>query len=292
MRQLGNRQPFAYRESYRRDTRYQMSQLLTGSVTGFIRRAVRFLLPVTCATCSSPLTDDPIPYFCSKCWSAIALHSPSRCARCDYPFLSTAATSHSQHHLCHSCRQRLPSYTKAWTLYPYLPPLQDAIQLFKYGGKVSLVGPLARLMIDRLPPLESIHLIVPVPLHINRLREREFNQSLLLADRIGRHLSIPVSCTDLVRISSAPAQTSLPRKERLNNLRNAFRVIHPKSIADKRILLIDDVFTTGATVNQCAKALRKAGSGDVFPLTLCRTLDTSHVPDRILAERAHTKPGF
>lgn len=269
-----------------------MPRSLVGSVPGFIRHAVRFLMPSACAACHTPLTDDPIPHFCSNCWQAIAVPHASHCARCDHPFLSQAATSHSQHHICHSCRQQPPSYTKAWTLYPYLPPLQDAIHLFKYGGKVSLAVPLARLMIDRLPPLESINLIIPVPLHIERLREREFNQSLLLADRIGRHLNIPVSCADLVRTSSAPAQTTLPRKERLNNLRGAFTVPRPESIAGKHILLIDDVFTTGATVNHCAKALRKSGSGDVFPLTLCRTMDTSHVPDRILAERARTRPGF
>lgn len=269
-----------------------MPRSLVKPVSGLIRQALRFLIPSNCAACHTPLTDDPTPYFCSNCWHTIAVHHPSRCARCDLPFLSLAATSHNRHPICHSCRHHPPSYTKAWTLYPYLPPLQDAIHLFKYGGKVSLAVPLARLMIDRLPPLESINLIIPVPLHIGRLREREFNQSLLLADQIGRHLNIPVSCADLVRTSPAPPQTTLPRKERLNNLRDAFTVPRPESVAGKHILLIDDVFTTGATVNQCAKALRKAGSGDIFPLTLCRTMDTSHVPDRILAQRARARPDF
>jgi ComF family protein len=157
--------------------------------------------------------------------------------------------------------------------------------LFKYRGKVSLAAPLARLMIDRLPVLGSIDLIMPVPLHAVRLREREFNQSLLLADRIGRHLGIPVSCADLIRTLASPAQTSLSRKDRLSNLRGAFTAPHPASITGKRILLIDDVFTTGATVNECAKTLRKAGSGDVFVLTLGRTVDASQVPDRVLAKR-------
>jgi len=269
-----------------------MPRSLVESVHRLIRQAVRFLIPIDCAACHTALTDDPTPYFCATCWSTIAAPTPSRCARCDHPFLSTAATSHCRFHICHSCRQRPPSYTKAWTLYPYLPPLQNAIHLYKYGGKVSLATPLARLMIDRLPALESIDLIIPVPLHIGRLREREFNQSLLLADQIGRHLNIPVSCTDLIRTSSAPAQTTLPRKERLKNLRGAFTVPHQELIAGKHILLIDDVFTTGATVNQCAKALRKAGSGNIFPLTLCRTMDTSHVPDRILAQRTRARPGF
>jgi ComF family protein len=142
-------------------------------------------------------------------------------------------------------------------------------------------------MIDQLPALDSIDLIMPVPLYVGRLREREFNQSLLLADRIGRHLSMPVSCADLIRIGPSPAQTTLSRKDRLNNLRGAFSVPHPESIAGKRILLIDDVFTTGATVNECAKTLRKAGSSDVFALTLGRTMDASHIPDQVLAKRTH-----
>lgn len=140
-------------------------------------------------------------------------------------------------------------------------------------------------MIGRLPLLDSVDVIMPVPLHIDRLREREFNQSLLLADHIGRRLDIPVAYTNLIRAASTPAQTTLSRKSRQKNLRRAFIVRHPDAITKKRILLIDDVFTTGTTVNECAKALRKAGSADVFALTLSRTVDSDIVPDRILAQR-------
>ena len=257
------------------------------AIPQLISRAVRFLLPAECVVCRTPLADDPIPHFCSGCWNTIVLPSHSRCARCDRPFVSPVATVFSPTHLCHSCAVHPPSYTRAWTLYPYQSPLRDAICLFKYRGKVSLATPLARLMIDQLPALDSIDLIMPVPLHTGRLREREFNQSLLLADRIGHHLCLPVSCVNLIRTVPSPAQTTLPRKERLKNLREAFAVTRPESIAGKRILLIDDVFTTGATVNECAKTLRKAGSSDVFALTLGRTVDASHIPDRVLAARTH-----
>jgi ComF family protein len=263
-----------------------MAHSLIDAVPRFVRQAARFLLPDNCEICDTSLAGDPVPHFCSGCWSTIALPGHSRCARCDRSFVSAIATVYSPKHLCHGCAERPPSYTKAWTLYPYQSPLRDAICLFKYRGKVSLAGPLARLMIDRLPALDSINLIMAVPLHAGRLREREFNQSLLLADRIGRHLGMPVSCADLIRIMPSPAQTALSRKDRLKNLRGAFAVPRPESIAGKRILLVDDVFTTGATVNECAKTLRKAGSGDVFALTLGRTMDASHVPDRVLAERA------
>jgi ComF family protein len=208
----------------------------------------------------------------------------ARCARCDHPFTSSIATAYSPNHVCHPCAERPPSYTKAWTLYPYRPPLQQAIRLFKYQGKVSLAAPLAALMIARLPPLDSIDMIIPVPLHIERLRQREFNQSLLLADHIGHSLDIPVTYTNLIRTTPTLAQTTLSRKSRQKNLRRAFAVRRPDAIANRRILLIDDVFTTGTTVNECAKALRKAGSADVFALTLGRTVGTDIVPDRIMAQ--------
>jgi len=147
-------------------------------------------------------------------------------------------------------------------------------------------------MIERLPPLDSIDLIIPVPLHTQRLREREFNQSLLLADRIARHGKIPLSYSNLIRLTATPAQTTLARKDRLRNLRGAFSVRIPEALAGKRILLIDDVFTTGTTVNECAQVLRRAGSGDVFALTLARTMDSGLVPDRIMAQRQRPALGL
>jgi ComF family protein len=263
-----------------------MITTLSLSVPRILRQAARMLLPVDCAACGAALTDDPTPLFCAGCWGAIAPLAHVACARCDRPFASSAATRHSPTHVCHSCDERPPSYTRAWTLYPYLPPLQEAICLFKFRGKVALAPALAQLMVDRLPLFDSVDLVIPVPLHPKRLREREFNQSLLLADRIARRLGLPLSYANLVRIAPAPAQTTLSRKRRLKNLRGAFAVRRPDAIAGKRILLIDDVFTTGATVNECAKTLRKAGAGDVFALTLARTVDTNLVPDRILAGRA------
>ena len=149
-----------------------------------------------------------------------------------------------------------------------------------------MAKPLARLMISALPPGIDVDVIVPVPLHPTRLRAREFNQSLLLADQLSRHLSRPVSATNLVRIVATDPQTTLSRQERLRNLRKAFEIRKPQDLAEKRILLVDDVYTTGATLNECAKTLRKAGAGPVFALTLARTVDTALVPDRFFAEQA------
>ena len=253
---------------------------------GLIRHIIRFFLPADCATCEVPLTTDPVPVFCTTCWDTIAPLRLARCSQCDRPLPSPVALTYSPTHRCHHCTVRSPAYAKAWTLYPYLPPLQDAICLFKYRGKVSLAKPLGQLMIKGLPASLDADLVIPVPLHPTRLREREFNQSLLLADQVATHLHLPLSFTNLVRTVPSDPQSTLSRKERIKNLRRTFAVRQPQSIAQKRILLIDDVFTTGTTVNECAKVLRKAGAEAVFVLTLARTIESNVVPDRILAQRA------
>ena len=171
---------------------------------------------------------------------------------------------------CGNCRIRPPAFSQAWTLYPYKSPLKEAIGLFKYHGKISLGGPLADLVLKAFSPLPMIDVIVPVPLHPTRLREREYNQSLLLAVRLSAHFALPVLYTSLVRRRRTPPQTSLRRKDRLKNLRRTFAVTQPEAVGGKNILLVDDVFTTGTTVNECAKVLRKAGAGHVYVVTLAR----------------------
>jgi predicted amidophosphoribosyltransferase len=110
---------------------------------------------------------------------------------------------------------------------------------------------------------------------------------MLIADRVARYLGQPVSVTDLIRTTATDPQTSLTRQQRLRNLRHAFAVRHPEPFAGRRVLLIDDVFTTGTTLNECAKALRSAGAVSVCALTLARTIDSRLVPDRILARHSN-----
>jgi ComF family protein len=253
-------------------------------VIGWCRQAVRFVVPVECVSCERTLGTDPVPFFCRTCWERIEPLTGLRCSHCDQPFVSAAATSWTPDHQCQNCLDRPPAYARAWTLYPYLPPLQDAICAFKYRGKFALAKPLAALMINAIPAEIDSGLILPVPLHPDRLRAREFNQSLLLADLLGRHLKRPVCATSLVRVLASAPQTTLTRQERLRNLRHAFAIRNPEVLAGRHVLLIDDVFTTGTTLNECAKTLLKAGALSVSALTLARTVDTSLVADRILAE--------
>lgn len=252
---------------------------------GRCRQLLRFILPVECLACGHSLSTDTVPFFCTACWHTIRPLQQPVCVRCDQPFVSPAATTYSPNHQCQPCQEHPPYFQRAWTLFPYLPPLRDAICSFKYRGKLTLARPLAQLMINALPQGLDADVFIPVPLHPARLRAREFNQSLLLADQLGRHLSRPVSATNLVRTAVTDPQTALSRQARLRNLRNAFTIRRPQDLAEKRILLVDDVFTTGTTLNECAKTLRKAGSGPVFALTLARTVETDLIPDRFFTEQ-------
>lgn len=242
------------------------------SPPSFLRKFLHVVFPAVCASCETPLWDDPVPFFCRACWETLIPISGPCCPHCGVPFASRIALQQSPTHECGGCRMRPPAFTQTWSLFPYQSPLKEAIVLFKYRGKRSLTKHFIQDMIAALPTLPTIDVLMPVPLHPQRLREREYNQSLLLAHGLSQHLQIPLLLSCLLRVRSTVPQTSLSKKERLTNLHRAFVVDDASRIKGQRILLIDDVFTTGTTLHECAKTLRKAGSGPVYGLTLARML--------------------
>ena len=242
------------------------------SPSSFLRKFLHVLFPAACAHCETPLWDDPIPFVCEACWTKLVPIPSPCCPHCGGPFASPVALQHSPTHECGACRTKPPAYTQTWSLFPYQSPLKEAILLFKYRGKRSLTKHFIQAMIPALPTLPIIDALMPVPLHPQRLREREYNQSLLLAHGLSQHLQVPLLLSCLLRVRPTEPQTSLSKNERLTNLRRAFAVDDASRITGQRILLIDDVFTTGTTLHECAKTLRKAGSGPVYGLTLARML--------------------
>ncbi|MFQ5801790.1 MAG: ComF family protein [Candidatus Methylomirabilales bacterium] len=159
-------------------------------------------------------------------------------------------------------------------LYDRDDPLREVLLLFKHGRRDALGGPLGRLMADRATHLfghSTIDAVVPVPLHRKRERERGFNQAEILASVVARRLRRPVLRKTLQRIRPTLPQTGKPR-ERARNVRGAFAVGNPAKIKNRSLLLVDDVLTTGATVNECAKVLMKAGARGVLVYTLARAL--------------------
>lgn len=237
-----------------------------------VRRLLHAVLPAACAACGRALTDDPVPFFCRTCWAGIKPLTQPSCPRCGLPFASGVALTYSPDHRCLSCRQRPPAFTRAWACYPYEPPLQQALHLFKYRGKVVLAAALGKLLREAWRQAPEVEVLMPVPLHPSRLRAREYNQALLLADELNRALRLPLAYNSLVRVRATRPQTELTRTERLANLRRSFAVRRPQDVIGKRVLLVDDVMTTGTTFNECAKALRRAGAADVYAVALARTL--------------------
>jgi ComF family protein len=168
---------------------------------------------------------------------------------------------------------------RAWACYPREElaehPLRSVVQKFKYGRKVSLGKPLGRLMargceeflIECRPDL-----VVPVPLHPKRLRWRGFNQSVLLARQVSRAYETPMDPFVLVRRRETPPQTRLTEEERRKNMRGAFAMSQEKPVDGKIILLVDDIYTSGATVDECSRALERAGAKAVYVLTLARAV--------------------
>lgn len=144
--------------------------------------------------------------------------------------------------------------------------LSQIIHQFKYERRTAHSEGLASRMSKILPSypwMNRIEIIVPVPLHSSRLRARGYNQSQLLADHLGNMFGIPVVCEVLVRVRPTPSQTKLSQVERLKNVAGAFQIHHSELLKGKRILLVDDVITTGATMNECAKTLLKGGAHTV-----------------------------
>jgi ComF family protein len=205
------------------------------------------------------------PGLCSECEKDIKWVEPPFCPRCQQPFLAGTDS-----HLCPACLQDKPFFDLARAAVVYQGKMARAIQRFKYHGEVTLAADLglfwSKVDLDDLP----FEIIIPVPLYPRRLRKRGFNQALLLGKALVQKTGREISIRNLRRIRNTVPQVELDHGEREKNMRGAFDVREPSAIKGKSLLLVDDVFTTGATVNECAKVLKKSGAREVFVLTLAR----------------------
>lgn len=230
------------------------------------------LFPAACHACRGELRKSAIPFFCEACWSGIRPLEGPFCPQCGKPFSSSSALSFSPGHRCGDCRSAPPFFDRMTTPYSFDGVLAKGLFLYKYNRKVALASPLSALILPFLESIGKIDLILPVPLHPERLREREFNQSLLLGNILGREFKKPLKERLLIKVKPTEHQMKLNRRDRRKNLKHSFAVSDPKKIAEKRVLLVDDVFTTGATMNECAKVLKKAGCREVAGCAIARTL--------------------
>jgi len=238
-----------------------------------LRHALDLILPASCAYCRCPVAGSGIPRFCGQCWSELAQVPGPVCPSCGRPFGSPESLSHSPEHECFACRTRPPHFDQALAAGLFEGPLREAIHVYKYRPVRALGKPLAAWMTEQVRMTIHLDMAMPVPLHRERLRHRGFNQALLLAHGISERFSMPLLYDNLVRLRSTRPQVELSGQERAENVKGAFGLVRPAEVREKRVLLIDDVFTTGATMNECAKALKEAGAASVTVLTLARTAE-------------------
>jgi ComF family protein len=233
------------------------------------RALIDFFFPPRCPFCGGGREEGHRFGVCPVCLQGIRRPSGPRCPRCGLAYAGECGDDH----FCSACLREEGHFAKARAFAIYDGLLPEIISRFKYRGLSRLARPLGDLLGDYEDSEFSFRdygLVVPVPLHPRRLRQRGFNQSLLLAGRIARRHSLPLDFNGLRRIRATPPQTELSAAERRRNVRGAFSVATPRAFRGKKVLLVDDVFTTGATVEECAKVLSGAGAEQVDVLTLAR----------------------
>lgn len=229
------------------------------------------LFPPLCIACSNVLAAGQERGFCRDCSQHLSFITQSRCPICGIIFPDSLAGNH----LCGDCLETKPHYTFARAALIYEGIILDAVHRFKYRRNLTCGLVLAGLLADfDFPDMDwrAFDLIIPVPLHVRRLRKRGFNQSLILARALSKKHSLPIDFSLLKRRKLTLTQTGLDKKERERNIKGAFAVGCPEILRGKNVVLVDDVYTTGATINECAKTLNKAGSSRVAVITLARVL--------------------
>lgn len=232
---------------------------------------LNLLLPPLCHSCRAPLHAPGEIRLCPDCLATVSEIGGPLCSCCGRPF----ATSDGIDHPCGECTLSPPPFLAARSALRYEKTVREMIHSFKYGYRVMLRRPLALLAAPRLDGFVAgfaPDLILPVPLHIKRLRQRGFNQAILLGELLSRRWRLPLIRDNLRRIRWTEPQVTLSAAERADNVRGAFSLANPERLEGKRVLLVDDVYTTGSTVKECSRVLTAAGAVAAV-VTLARGVD-------------------
>lgn len=244
--------------------------LLT-SIRSISDAALGFVYPNVCQICGEESATVREGFVCSRCWQQVRFIKPPFCRRCGLPFGGDITESFE----CSNCRELEFDFTFARSAVTARGVVLEVIHRYKYLRALWFEPFLADLLIrEALPALrqQQWDWIVPVPLHPAKKRQREFNQAERLAAHLSEAARIPINSGLLERVTATQTQTKLTRDQRAKNMRNAFVIRPPQKLTGKRILLFDDVFTTGATTNACAKVLRSAGAAEVGVWAVARGL--------------------
>lgn len=232
-----------------------------------LRALTSLLYPPVCSVCSASV--EPHEYLCGECHGRAPRIIPPFCAKCSEPFAGAITGPFA----CANCTHQKLHFEAAVAAYRSRGIVRTLVHDFKYRGQIHLRHLIGRWLCAALddPRLRdrSFDIIVPVPLHPARERERGFNQAALLAELMAVKMSIQIKPV-LERVRYTTTQTAFDREERMENLHNAFRLRKKADVRHLRVLLIDDVLTTGSTLSECARVLRRAGAVSIHAATAAR----------------------
>jgi ComF family protein len=239
------------------------------SLQTWINVGLGFLYPEICQLCGEQRATAKEGFVCRRCWSHVRFIKPPFCERCGLPFEGDLTTPFE----CSNCREMELHFSAARSAVVARGAVREIIHRYKYQRALWFEPFLAGLLLrETVPALrgQNWDLIVPVPLHPLKQREREFNQAERLAIHLGAAANIRVNKKLLRRVVFTSTQTRLTRPQRAANMRGAFAMRDGARLDGERVILVDDVFTTGATTSACAQALLAAGADDVCVWTVAR----------------------
>jgi competence protein ComFC len=245
--------------------------LTPGKIQNWLNAGLGLIYPEACQLCRQQRATLREGFVCSQCWTEVYFIRPPFCGRCGLPFNGELTATFE----CANCRELEFHFRFARAAVISKTVVREAIHRFKYSRALWFENFLAGLLLREAGPVlhkRDWDFIVPVPLHPLKKREREFNQAEILARRLAEETQIPLNDKILRRIVPTATQTVLTREKRATNMKNAFAVRGGIRLADKRIIVLDDILTTGATTNACARVLRAAGATDVCVWTVARGL--------------------
>ena len=255
-------------EGYRMpEISYRFFRSLTGSPG--LRMLLDIVFPPLCHHCRRFIPGSGSVLICRECLSTAKAVGSPLCTVCGVPFLTEGGTDHA----CGSCLAKPPPFDAARAATLHEGAVRELIHRFKYNGRMQVRRSLALLTAERLAGFAAesgAELIIPVPLHARRIRQRGFNQAILLGELLGREWCLPISRHLLQRIRWTEPQVTLSGAERAANVRGAFAVAEPARVKGRRLMLVDDVLTTGSTVAECSRVLKRAGASAVFVATVAR----------------------